>query len=58
MLFVALHGEDQQAQCAHILRECGYELQTLDGTQIDGPVTIDEIVALPQELGAGKATAG
>jgi len=54
VLFLALHGKDQ---CARILRECGYELHTLEGPHIDGPVTIDEIVALPQELIAGKTTA-
>jgi FkbM family methyltransferase len=45
-VFLALHGEDQRRQCAAILRDSGYELQTLDGAPITGPITTDEVVAL------------
>lgn len=52
-LFLALHGQEQRQECEALLRDAGYGLYALDGSQLDGPILTDEIVALP--LGSASA---
>lgn len=48
ILFIALHGRDQQEACREILWSAGYRLYDLAGAKIEGPILADEIYALPR----------
>lgn len=47
-LFVALHSKEQRQECDVLLRDAGYGLYALDGSEIAGSIETDEIVALPR----------
>jgi len=46
ILFLALHGEEQRQECEVLLREAGYVLYALDGSEIAGPIETEAIAAL------------
>ena len=47
-LFLALHSKEQRQECEVFLRDVGYGLYALDGSEIAGPIETDEIVGLPR----------
>lgn len=44
---IALHGDEQAAMCARILRDNGYDIRTMAGAPVAGPIAVDEIYAVP-----------
>jgi FkbM family methyltransferase len=47
IVFVALHGAEQQTACTEILRACNYRIHDLAGQPLNGACAVDEIYALP-----------
>ena len=50
ILFLALHGAEQQSACGDLLKSLGYELYGIDGAKIPAAIETDEIMAIPCEM--------